>query len=237
MRRFAFAAAVITAGVAVSGTVSAAPIDLTNPATSATIATILAQPGPDAGKFIVFDKLFVIKNFTPAVGSPDAFQAANVTVVGRDNGIDGAGFRLLGQWADVPGNADAFGFVFNYNVTVLPAYQALGYKITGVNLAFNGFASGPGSVASVDETIFQGASFVDNARVVAVDGPNDDLDDTRAVPETTTLNAIKDFKLFAPTPGGVATASFIEQTFRQVPTPGASLLLAAGLGVFARRRR
>lgn len=238
MLRASFAAAAVTAGFIVVGAASAAPIDLTNPMSSATIAQILAQPGPDTGKFIIFDKLFTINTFTPGAGTPAAFQAANITIVGRDNGVDGIGFRLLGQWADVPGDANAFGFVFDYNVSILPPFQGQ-YTITGVNLAFNGAAIGPGSVASVDETVFQGATLLGNPRVVASGDGTSILSSMINVPSTLSLNAIKDFKLFAPTPGGVATTSFIEQTFKQtaVPAPASAGLALIGLGLVARRRR
>lgn len=238
MLRSSFAAAAVTAGVVIVGSAQGAPIDLTDPSASATVAQILAQTGPDAGKFIVWDKLFMINTFTPGAGTPAAFQAANVTVVGRNNGVDGAGFRLLGQWADLPGDTTAFGFVFDYDVSILPAFQGQ-YLITGVNLAFNGAAVGPGSVTSVDETIFQGATLLGNPRVVASGDGTSDLMAMISVPPTTLLNAIKDFKLFAPTPGGVATASFIEQTFKQivVPAPACAGLALLGLGAVARRRR
>lgn len=238
MLRSVFAAAAVTAGVVIVGSAHAAPIDLTDPSASATVAQILAQSGPDAGKFIVWDKLFMINTFTPGAGSPAAFQAANVSVVGRNNGVDGAGFRLLGQWADFPGDASAFGFVFDYNVSILPAFQGQ-FTITGVNLAFNGAASGAGSVASVDETVFQGATLLGNPRVVS-SGDGTDIESAMiSVPSTLSLNAIKDFKVFAPTAGGFATVSFIEQTFKQtqVPAPATAGLALLGLGVIGRRRR
>lgn len=224
--------------VAASGAV-AAPIDLTDPSSSATLATILAQPGADAGKFIVFDKEFRVTAFLPAPGAPLAFSAAGITIVGRNNGLDGTGFRLFSQWADTPGDASAFGFSFEYDVNILPAYAALGYRIVGVNLAFNGAAVGLGSVASVDETVFDGATLLGNSRVFA-DGTTSTLDHDDMVPVTPRLgvNVIKDFKLFSPTAGGLATTSFIEQTFKQiVPTPGAGATAMIGLMLMARRRR
>lgn len=218
---------------------SAAPIDLTNPSSSASLAAILAQPGADAGKFIVFDKEFHITTFAPTPGAPLAFTAAGITITGRDNGLDGVGFRMFGQWADNPGDASAFGFTFEYDVSILAAYAAQGYRITGVNLAFNGAASGAGSIASVDETVFDGQTLLGSARVFA-DGTSgtSDLSDMVPVTPRLTANVIKDFKLFSPGSGGIATTSFIEQTFKQiVPAPGTGALALVGLVAAGRRRR
>jgi hypothetical protein len=51
------------------------------------------------------------------------------------------------------------------------------------------------------------------------------------------LEIIKDFELFANGTGGTAGASFIRQTFSQIPTPGGVMLAGiAGLAVVRRRR-
>lgn len=225
--------------VVLAASAGAAPVDLTAPGTSATIAQVLAQPGPDAGKFIVFDKVFEITAFTPAAGAPASFQSGNVTIVGRNNGNDGVGFRLFGQWADLPGDAGPYGFTIVYNATVLDDYAAQGVRIAGVNLAFNGASGGTGSVASVDESVFSGQSLLGNARVESLEGNAPTL--SAVVPlesPLVTVNVIKDFKVFAPSPTGFATTSFIEQTFKQiVPTPGTAVIAMAGLGMIARRRR
>lgn len=228
------------AGVGGSGGVAgAAPIDLTTPGTSATMAAVLAQPGPDAGKFIVFDKIFEITVFSPAAGAPDAFQASNITVTGRNNGFDGVGFRMFGQWADLPGDVNTFGFTIVYNATVLPSFAAQGVRISGVNLAFNGASSGLGSVASVDESVFDGQTLLGTARVESVEGNPPTLSNMIPVdPALVSVNVIKDFKVFSPSETGFATTSFIEQTFKQVvPAPGAGVMAAMGLGLIARRRR
>lgn len=222
-----------------AGVAGAMPIDLTSPGSSSTIAAVLAQPGPDAGKFIVFDKVFEITAFTPAAGAPSAFQAANVIVRGRDNGFDGVGFRLFGQWADQPGDAATFGFTIVYNATVLPAFAAQGVRISGVNLAFNGASSGTGSVASVDESVFDGQALIGTARVESFEGnPPVHSDMVPVEPALLSVNVVKDFKVFSPLPTGFATTSFIEQTFKQVvPSPGAGAMAMIGLGLIARRRR
>jgi hypothetical protein len=223
--------------VAASGAL-AAPIDLTNPASSATLAQILGQAGNDAGHFIVADKEFHVLTFAPTPGAPPAFSAANITVVGRDNGLNGTGFRFFAQWADNPGDPSTFGFTFEYDVNILAAYVAQGYRITGVNLAFNGAASGVGSVASVDETVFDGQTFLGSARVFA-DGSTGTSDQDDMVPFTprTGVNVIKDFKVFSPSANGLATVSFIEQTFKQIPTPGSGATALCGFLVLSRRRR
>ena len=232
-------AAVAAIVVGTAGTAWAAPIDLTAPGTSATMAAVLAQPGPDAGKFIVFDKLFEITAFSPAAGAPGAFQAANITLTGRNNGFDGVGFRMFGQWADLPGDANTFGFTIVYNATVLPSYAAQGVRISGVNLAFNGATSGVGSVASVDESVFDGQTLLGTARVESVDGNAPTSTNMIPVePALVSVNVIKDFKVFSPSQTGFATTSFIEQTFKQVvPAPGTGALAVVGLGLIARRRR
>lgn len=222
----------------IAGSANATPIDLTTPGSSTTLANVLSQPGPDAGKFIVFDKLFEITSFTPGAGSPAAFQATGITISGRNNGFDGVGFRLFSQWADNPGDNVTFGFTFAYNATVLPAYAASGVRIAGVNLAFNGASAGIGSIASVDESVFNGATLVDTARVEAHDGNPPIYSDMVALPTSLiSVSVIKDFKVFAPTSTGIATTSFIEQTFKQIPAPGTGALAVMSVGLLARRRR
>jgi hypothetical protein len=122
---------------------------------------------------------------------------------------------------------------------VLPSFAAQGVRISGVNLSFNGASAGIGSVASVDESVFNGQTLLGTARVEAVDGNTPDLSDMIPVePALVSVNVVKDFKVFAPTSTGFATTSFIEQTFKQiVPAPGAGAMAVIGLGLMARRRR
>ena len=153
-----------------------------------------------------------------------------------------AGYRVeasMGHVRDLPGDANTFGFTIVYNATVLPSYAAQGVRISGVNLAFNGATSGVGSVASVDESVFDGQTLLGTARVESVDGNAPTLTNMIPVePALVSVNVIKDFKVFSPSQTGFATTSFIEQTFKQVvPAPGTGALAVVGLGLIARRRR
>lgn len=201
------------------------------PSGGESLDVILDANGPYAGTFVVGDKEITVKGFE------GTFDAANVTVVPVNFGLQAIGFDLLGQFIDVPGDDASAGFDFEYNVTVLEP----GFSITGIELGFNGSTSVAGSFAEVTETIVDPMSqmTVDELAVFDVAAQGSQFQDSfsQGAPGFTTLNVTKSFELFA-ADGGSATTSFIRQTFEQVPTPGAVALAGvAGLSVSRRRRQ
>ncbi|MEO1130985.1 MAG: MYXO-CTERM sorting domain-containing protein [Planctomycetota bacterium] len=204
------------------------------PGTGATVEEILDPDGPFKGSFTVYDKRFDFTSFVPVGAST---QPDLVTVVPwvAPNPLDAVGFDLIGQWVDPAGDALATGFTIVFDVTVLDP----DLLINDARLTFNGSASGPGSFAKVSETITDpegGGGLIDNLEVTA----DISEDFWQGAPDEgyRTINVVKDFTLFAPPDGGFAGASFIRQTFSQIPSPGTGALagLALSMGL-ARRRR
>lgn len=220
---------------------TARAIVVLNNGDSVSLTSLLAA-GSDR-KFRVFDKIFTIESFTS-----NQFMPSQVTVVGfthPTNPLE-VGFDLTGGFGD-PTAGDGIVHEFNtqYTVEIAPPFIPLGYRITDNHLIFNGNATGgPGSFARVDETVINpitGAVIGQKSvfDIVNAAGPNstklfDEL--IFGPPGYTILEINKDVKFFAATPGSTASASFVRQSFSQIPTPGASALLILG-GVAALRRR
>jgi len=188
------------------------------------------------GAFIVDDKLFEIKIFDGT-----GIDASQITLAAVDFGLAGVGFDMLGEWVDLPGDALATGFAMEYCVTVLNP----DLRIVDAHLLFNGLATGDGSFADVNETIVDPitTNLVDELTVFSLGttGAGQFEDVWEADPYTfdngfERLEIIKDFELFANGTGGTAGASFIRQTFSQIPAPG-GVMLAGVAGLVAVRRR
>lgn len=210
--------------VVVTGAAQAAIIDISSG--TVTIAQLVGN------SFIVGDKRFDIDSYTGA-----NIAASGVTVRAVNFGLAGIGFDLVGQWQDVPGNGKGSGFDLGYRVTIIQP----GFSIVDSHLQFNGFASGQGSFANVAETLFNSTGGLLTTMFVSANGalPQNQwvLEDSKNFGPQQTISVIKNFHLFANGPGGIASTSFIRQTFSQIPSPGAASLLAlAGLAA-ARRRR
>lgn len=208
------------------------------------LATLLA-PGSNR-QFIVEDKLFTIESFSNSALIP---PPSSFTVVGfvagapGPGGVPNIGFDLVGPFGDgSPGDQVVHEWNLQYTVEILPAYIALGYRITDNVLTFNGSSSGDGSFARVDETVFDffGNVLLGNKSVFDIAGPPREtrLQDSLVwgPPGYTKLEINKDIKMFAAHVNDTATASFIRQEFSQIPTPGAATLLGLS-GLFVARRR
>jgi hypothetical protein len=194
---------------------------------------------------IVGDKLFTFIAYTSV-----AFPSTGLSVVGyvAQNPLSGTGFDLTGGFADVnPGDSVISEFNLRYTVEVLPAFLQQGYRITDSELLFNGAATGVGSYARVDETLLDyfaqpGTNLITTASAFALgfNPPANQLQDyhTFGPPGYAKIEVNKDVQFFAHGTGSGATASFVRQSFSQIPSPGAITLVAfAGLIVGARRRR
>lgn len=195
--------------------------------------------------FQVGDKLFKVVTYTSA-----ALPASILTVTGfiSFNPLDGIGFDLTGGMGDQPGDTDIADINIRYTIEILPDAYAAGFRITDVGLAFNGAASGTGSYARVDESIFDffgipGLNLLDTRAVFANAGPPPSarLQDFAFLPDPINgyrkLEIIKDIQFQAVGTAGTSSASFVRQSFSQIPTPGGSLLAGvAGMILFRRRR-
>lgn len=183
--------------------------------------------------FIVGDKMFTIHTF-----ASDTFDPSQITVAPINFGLEGIGFDLLGAFNDAPGDGVSSGYTLEYWVEVLDP----GFAITDNFLQFNGFAAGDGSFATVNETLFtESGEFIGNELVFA-DGSLDPsewvLQNSLVFDPQISLMVVKDVQFFANGAAGIAGASFIRQTFSQIPSPAPMALFGLmGLAIVRRRRR
>jgi hypothetical protein len=232
--------ALAATGLALSALPARAAITLTN-GQQVQLDAVLASSDHQV---IVGDKLFTFVTYTSV-----SFPASGIAVTGyiAANPLTGTGFDLTGGFSDTnPGDAVVPEFNVRYTVEVLPAYLAQGYRITDSELTFNGAASGAGSYARVDETLLNyfgqpGQNLITTAQAWAygVNPPANQLQDyhTFGPPGYSKIEVDKDVQFFAHGTGSTASASFVRQSFSQIPTPGAFGLLAlAGVVVGTRRR-
>lgn len=236
-RRLCIAAAGLTLGTAATAT-TAQLVDISIPGT--TLQDVISG----GGQFQVADKLFTVTDYFSA-----AFNANAIGISPLDFGFAGRGFRLTDAWVDLPGDNIASDFTLSYMVEIVDDPSTPGvdegadprFVIVDNRLVFDGFAGGPGSFARVDETLELGdGSLFGNKSVFALGDGTSQLQDMLnwdASLGIKKLNIIKDAQFFVPTVDGFAGASFIDQTFSQVPTPGAVSLIAIAGVAAARRKR
>jgi uncharacterized protein (TIGR03382 family) len=205
----------------------------------ALLADILGPNNPDH-TVNIGDKTFVFQTYTSAhfptsAVSISAFIAANP--------LDGIGFDITGGFGDTSaGDAIIAEFNLLYTVEVNPTFLAQGYRLKDIGLAFNGAASGAGSYARVDESVFDasGLNLLSTLHANVTAGSSNIQQDFRDFSPSvyTKFQVNKDVKFFAVAAGNTATASFVRQTFSQtiIPAPGAAALVGMG-GLLAVRRR
>jgi hypothetical protein len=234
-----FVSAAIGLAAVVAGNAQGA-ITLNN-GDSASLQSILASSDHQVN---IGDKTFTFASFTSSV-----FNVSNVFITGfiASNPLNGIGFDITGGFGDVqPGDALVSEFNILYNVEVQPAFLAQGYRLKDIGLVFNGSASGTGSYARVDESVFDangvpGQNLLATLAAAAIGGGTSTLQDFRdfSPANYTGFQVNKDVKFFANGTGGTASASFIRQTFSQViiPAPGAAALMGFGGLICLRRRR
>lgn len=192
-------------------------------------------------KFQVGDKIFTVLTYNSA-----ALPASGVSIQGyiASMPLSGIGFDLTGGFGDVPGDTSIADIAFRYTVEVDPTFYNNGYRLVDTSLVFNGNATGTGSYARVDESIFnfETGSLLGTRQVYDIAGPPGSTrrEDGQNLPGTAgyrKLEVIKDIQFFAVGPNSTATASFVRQAFSQVPTPGGTALCGiAGLLMLRRRR-
>ena len=229
----AAAAAVLTMASLASVAHAQQLVDITQPGT--TLADVLGR------SFRVGDKIFTMSQ---NAFLSDQFSANEIfisAVVNADP-MSGVGFRMTGAFNDSPNDELPSGFMLSYSVDVAPEFAAQGYRIMTGQLRFNGAATGAGSFARVDETMrTAGDMLIGTGNVMASQGgPNVYGLDFAATEPQTRINVVKNVRFFASSPGGTASASFVDQGFGQIvmiPLPGTAGLGMAGLGLAALRRR
>ncbi len=192
-------------------------------------------------KFQVGDKIFTVLTYTN-----NGLPASGVSIQGfiASNPLSGIGFDLTGGFGDVPGDTSISDIALRYTVEIDPAFFNNGYRIVDTGLTFNGNATGSGSYSRVDESVLDYATsnLLGTRQVFSIAGPpaQSVLQDFQLLPGTAgyrKLEVIKDIQFYAFGPNSTATASFVRQSFSQIPTPGGTALCGvAGLLLIRRRR-
>ena len=202
-------------------------------------------------KVMIDDKIFTFESIRSSVFSASQFQVVGFISAGTNQwGLHNVGFDITGPFGDgTPGDGGYHEMNLQYSVEVAPEFYARDVRLCDVGLVFNGSAGGPGSIASVDETVWDldANMFLGNLRAYdyAGDEQETQLTDYANFCEIYGVHGYrafeinKDIKFFASTPNSFSTASFVRQEFSQImaPAPGAIALLAAAGMIGARRRR
>ncbi|MBL0928195.1 MAG: hypothetical protein IBJ11_11180 [Phycisphaerales bacterium] len=187
-------------------------------------------------QFIVEDKLFTISNYSSGTG----VDPTTITISPVNGGLSAIGFRMTGNFSDSPLTPSSYQFQLNYTVEILNQSQWANFFIVGSALAFNAMSSGAGSFATISETVVDpsNAQLIGNMNVTVAPGPppTSKLSDSLTFSPRKKLFLTKDVQFFASPPSGQAFATQIDQTFSQVPAPGAVGLVAAA-GLLGTRRR
>jgi hypothetical protein len=215
---------------------------------SISMASIFAA-GSDR-KVMIDDKIFTFESLRSSAFSASQFQVIGFISASTNQwGLHDVGFDITGPFGDgMPGDGAYHEMNLQYTVEVAPEFYARDVRLCDVGLVFNGSAGGPGSIASVDETVWDldANRFLGNLRAYdyAGDEQETQLTDYADYCELYDVHGFrafevnKDIKFFANTPNSFATASFVRQEFSQImaPAPGAIALLAA-VGMISTRRR
>jgi hypothetical protein len=242
----AAAIALVVAGISGLGvgSASASPAPLPANATLSTLIGLNGSGGVQVGNFIYSDFNYAptgtsLSNPTPGAGSVS---------VSTQSGSFGAnsGLTFSAGWESTPGaNQDA---VISY------AVQAVSGTINEVALAFNGVALVPsaGTFASVTETI--STLVIDSNNHIV--GPGATLGNLSIIntapsgigtyhgplilnPGQTGIFVQKDVQLTSG-PNGIASISFVDNTYQFAPIPEPASISAIGMaaaGLLVRRRR
>lgn len=192
-------------------------------------------------KFQVGDKVFTVLTYNSS-----SLPASGVAIQGfiASNPLSGIGFDLTGGFGDVPGDTNITDIIFRYTVEIDPTFYANGYRLVDTALIFNGNATGTGSYSRVDESIinYDNNTLLGTRQVYDIAGPPPSTrrEDGQNLPGTAgyrKLEIVKDIQFFAVGANGTATASFVRQSFSQIPSPGGATLCGVAGLIMLRRRR
>jgi len=229
------------AGLGVSSA-SAAPVPLPAGATLTTLIGLNASGGIQIGNLVYSDFSYVPTTFDPSNPTPSASQVSVTTASGAFGANSGLTFNTL--WESIPGG--------NQDAIIRYAVQAISGTINEVGLAFNGAAPFPstGTFATVTETISALITstnpFSPGAALGTLTAANSSSSGTGTNsgplilnPGQTGVYVSKDIGVVSG-PNGIATISFVDNTYQfvGVPEPASfSMLGMVGAGLLARRRR
>lgn len=212
------------------------------------VGTLLA-PGGDRSVQID-DKVFTFQSITSSTFTLANFSIrAYVSATTNQWGLHNVGFDIVGPFGDLtPGDGAYSDMNIRYSAAVLPSAYAADVSLAGIGLSFDGLVTGTGSVARVDETVFDldRNRFLGNLSVLAAAGPPPSRHTATSLsflgPDS--IHGFRAFEVnknikFLATAGGTATATFVRQEFNQImaPTPGAAALLGIGGALMRDRRR
>ncbi len=171
------------------------------------------------------DKIFSMFTYHETGDNPDD-DFVNVICITDSQG--NPGLRFQGAFADLPANGGSDALI-TFKVTVDPDSSQL---ISDVHLTFNGVISGSSGFVGVTETFLPTDPNVVLNVFNQQPGPFQLTDFSLLTTPVRELHVQKDIILFAG-PESAATASFVDQTFSQVPEPTPALLVLLGSALCA----
>ncbi len=197
---------------------------------SAAPLSILA--GDPLNSIVQADKVFDQFHYTVntsigrVVFDPAQIEVKGITL-GDEHGIQFAGLLAAIGQAAAPGHLKV---TIDYRVTVTDP----NLFIDDLSLGFNGFVTGPGGYAKVDETAWIAGPTAVGTASVATPAPLSDH--ILLAGAFKSLHVTKTIELFSAGPTGATTISLVNQTFSQIPEPATVALALAGLAFWRRRR-
>jgi hypothetical protein len=230
--------AIVGWGVSVA---SAAPVPLPANASLQDLINLNASGGIQIGNFIFSDFSFTPTSGSPTNPAPTAVQITVSTAPGPGTGLTFNSFWQSNAGANQDG-------IIRYAVQVTP-----GLVINQVNLAFNGAAPvpSPGTSASVTETVSTlvltnnvpsgpgtaiGQLTVANSIATGTTTTNNST--LNVIPPQTGIFVSKDVQVVSVGANGIATISWVDNTYTAIPEPATiGLFGAMGVVLLARRRR
>jgi hypothetical protein len=183
------------------------------------------------------------KNINGFVYSPigDMPDASNINVLGFQDPTGNWGVSFHGTFLDLPGGGISDALV-RFVVSVDPAAQRQGWRISDAHLFMNGVGVGPNSLFAVDESFSPDANNTLHTFMSSINNGATQLSDSTVFASPlTTLHVTKDILAIAAAEGALpARATVIDQSFSQtniIPEPATLALTLLGLvGLVAYRR-
>ena len=211
------------AGGSPSGLIFSARIDVVPCETEGNLANLIANDGMICSG----DKKFNGFAYHPAGDMPSADQ---IDVVATTDGQGNLGIRFIGPFVDQFGDGPSDALL-EYTVTATDPHKL----ISDVHLAANTRVIGDG-YASITETFLPEDPNTSLAVYDLNPGPTQLSDWADLTIPQRSLHVQKDILMNAASASSLATLSFIDQTFSQVPEPSAATLWLLGISLVLVRR-